>query len=166
MGHTNKVSEVLSIFFCNFAFFYKLWKIWSEGKFSVMLPNSSEMWFSCHEGFLFMRVFNIIFAKHFWSHLNKSVPFFFEVLFTFSSCCVNTKSEMWVLVCISERVEFFISVIKMTLVVSPSRIGYFIIEKSWWSSFTPLFNSKQSNNVRFKSLSYELLWSPFWFHIF
>ena len=49
----------------------------------------------------------------------------------------------------------------MTIVSMPLNIWNFIIEKSWWQSFSKLFKSEPLDNVWLLSLSEEWHWSTF-----
>jgi hypothetical protein len=71
--------------------------------FSIVLPNSSEIWFF-RDCLYFMGKDHVFFGKKFWYESAGGFPFLFELLSTFWGSCINTKNEFMVLVSLGEGV--------------------------------------------------------------
>lgn len=112
-----------------------------------------------------MRVDNIFSFHEFRNHITHVSPFLFKFSSSFWSSSINTKNKALFLIGMSERVEILFGIIQMTSMSYPSWMRDFVIEESWWSSFSPLFKSEPFNWIGFHSFSIELHWSALWIKI-
>jgi len=136
--------------------------------FTIVLPNTSEVWFCCDLRWAFVRENNIIFFENLRCELTKSIPFFFELFSTLWSSSVNSKYYWLLLVAVSEWVKNSISfaiivrVIKHMATVSPSGwVWDLIVEETGRHASSPLFKSKPLQHVWFLTFTSKLGGSPF-----
>ena len=102
----------------------------SEDVVSVVLPYSSEVGLISDWSLDFVREGEGVLLDDLRCELRESVNFLLELSSTLWGGGVNTEDEFVILISVSEGENFLLSVLKVTTMSHPVRLGDFVVEKS------------------------------------
>jgi len=168
-SHANKLVEGVEIFLRDKASILSSVNSLSHCVVTIMLPDTSEMRFVNSNGIKFVRELHVLHLDDLRSEFSKGLVLSAESSSSFFGSGIHSEDDLGLLVGVSERVEFLVSlslrfgVLEQVSSMSvPSRLGLLVVEKSGRESLSELLVSEPLKGVRLLTrLTLELHGGPF-----
>jgi hypothetical protein len=105
-------------------------------------------------------VYHILLGDQLGNELASGLPFFLELLTALWGGSVHAEEEPVLLISVSKRVKGLLSVVEVTTVSEPGRLGDLVVEETRGVTLAPLLKSEPVEDVGLESLTSELHGSP------
>jgi len=168
-GHTDPSVGGVEVFLRDDAIILSLCDSLSHGVVTVVLPDTSEMRFVDGDGLELMGELEVLHLDDLGGKLSKGLVLSAESSSSFFGSGIHSEDDLGLLVGVSERVEFLVSLSlrfgvleQMSSMSVPSRLGLLVVEKSGRESLSELLVSEPLKRVRLLTrLTLELHGGPF-----